>query len=86
MVALAVGVAVQTGVMILCNLVFTPLFLGAPMGDVVAMLLPVILPFNLMKSGINAVVTYIIYKPVSRVAHRILGRPEPAEGQEAGRS
>lgn len=79
-VALGVGVLVQVAVMILCNLIFTPIFMGAPMKEVVAMLLPVILPFNLMKAGVNAVVTYIIYKPVSRVAHRILGQTEPAGG------
>ncbi len=86
LIALGAGVVVQVAVMILCNLVFTPLFMGTAMKDVVPMLLPIILPFNLMKSGINAVVTYIVYKPVSRVAHRILGQPEPAAEKSAGRS
>lgn len=79
--ALAAGVLVQVLVMVVCNLIFTPIFMGSPLKEVMGMLVPVILPFNLMKGGINAMVTYLIYKPVSRVAHRMLGQPD-RENQE----
>lgn len=65
--SLAVGVVLMTAVMTLCNLIFTPLFMGQPMETVVAMLLPAIIPFNLLKAGINAVVTFVVYKPLGRV-------------------
>lgn len=64
---LALGTLAMTAVMCGCNLVFTPLFMGQKVGDVVAMLLPVIIPFNLAKAAINSVITYFIYKPISRL-------------------
>jgi len=42
------------------------MFMGAPVEVVDAMLLPVILPFNLLKAGINSVITFLVYKTVSR--------------------
>ena len=68
------GTLTQTLVMVGCNLVFTPLFMGAPVGEVVAMLVPAIIPFNLMKAALNSLVTFVIYKPISRVV-RIEGEP-----------
>lgn len=56
----------MTVVMCGCNLIFTPLFMGQSVQDVVAMLLPVIAPFNLLKAGINSVITFLVYKPISR--------------------
>ncbi len=66
-IALVAGVITMTVVMVGCNLVFTPLFLGAPMEVVVAMLLPAIIPFNLIKASINAGITFILYKYISRI-------------------
>lgn len=65
--ALCAGVLSMTAVMVLCNLVFTPIFMGAPMEVVVKMLVPVIIPFNLAKAGINAAITYVVYKPIGRI-------------------
>lgn len=74
--ALVAGVAAMTAVMVLCNLVFTPVFMGTPVEAVIPMLLPVIIPFNLMKGIINAVVTYFVYKPIARlVKHEEAVRP-----------
>lgn len=70
-VALLLGTVTMTVVMVVFNLIFTPLFLGAPMKKIVEMLLPVIIPFNLLKAGINSVLTWIIYKPVSRFVHKV---------------
>ncbi|WP_367925809.1 ECF transporter S component [uncultured Ruthenibacterium sp.] len=68
--ALVVGSLAMTVVMCLCNLVFTPLFMGSTVGDVIKMLIPAIIPFNLAKAGINSLVTYIVYKSVSRVVFK----------------
>ena len=65
--ALVCGVFTWTIVMALWNLVFTPLFMGTPVNVVLAMLVPVIIPFNLLKAGINALITYFVYKPISRI-------------------
>lgn len=65
-VGLACGVLAMAVVMAAANLVITPLFLGVPVSAVKGMILPIIIPFNLIKAGINAVVTFVVYKAVSR--------------------
>lgn len=65
--ALAAGVVVMAAVMCLCNLIFTPIFMGAPREAVVEMMVPVIIPFNLLKAGINALITFVIYKSIARL-------------------
>jgi riboflavin transporter FmnP len=37
-----------------------------PVDAVKSMLLPIIIPFNLIKAGINATVTFIILQPLRR--------------------
>ena len=72
---LLAGTLAMTAVMCVCNLVFTPLFMGSPVGEVVKLLLPAIIPFNLAKAAINSVITYLVYKPISRL---VFGEKEPA--------
>ena len=52
-----------TGVMLLMNLWITPIFMGAPREAVVQMIPTLLLPFNLLKAGLNAAITLAIYKP-----------------------
>ena len=49
------------------NLVITPAYLGAPMDAVIAMILPILVPFNLAKGIINAVLTLAVYKSISNL-------------------
>ncbi len=72
-IGLCAGTAAMTAVMCVCNLIFTPLFLGSSLSEVAAMLVPVIAPFNLLKALINSILTYILYKPISRLVHDRLG-------------
>lgn len=75
-IALGTGVVAMTAVMVLCNLIFTPIFIGTPIDAVIPMLLPVIIPFNLIKAGVNGIVTYFVYKPIARlVKHEHLEQP-----------
>jgi riboflavin transporter FmnP len=67
--ALLAGVAAMTTIMCLMNLVVTPIYMGVPRSTVAAMILPVILPFNLLKSGINGAITFVLYKRISRFLH-----------------
>ncbi len=53
-------------VMMPANHFITPIFMGVPTEVLDALLLPGILPFNLIKGGINSVVTFLVYKTVSR--------------------
>ncbi len=61
---LLAGIAVMVGLMLLWNYLITPYYMGYPREAVAAMLVPVFLPFNLLKGGLNAGITLLIYKPV----------------------
>lgn len=63
-VGLIAGGVIMTALMLLWNYLITPLYMGYPREAVAAMLLPVFLPFNLLKSALNAGITLLIYKPV----------------------
>jgi riboflavin transporter FmnP len=63
-IGLAVGVVAVTSVMLLWNYIMTPIFMLVPREVVVQSLVPVFLPYNLMKSSINAGITMLLYKPV----------------------
>lgn len=65
-VSLSAGTLAMGFLMMVANHFITPMFMGAPVAVVDAMLLPVILPFNLLKAGINSVITFLVYKTVSR--------------------
>ena len=71
---LACGVLASAAVMAAANLVITPIFMGAPREAVLAMLLPTIIPFNLIKAGANGAVTFLLYKPISKL---IKGKGNP---------
>lgn len=63
-IGLLAGCAVMTLVMLAWNYCITPLYMGYPREAVADLLLPAFLPFNLIKSALNAAFTFILYKPV----------------------
>jgi len=64
-ISLALGSLSMVIVMVLWNLIFTPIFMGTPREAVLAMLVPVIIPFNAIKVLINSVITFFVYKKIS---------------------
>lgn len=58
------GSIAMVTVMLLWNYLITPLYMGYPREAVVKLLLPAFLPFNLLKAGLNASFTFLLYKPV----------------------
>lgn len=68
--ALILGVLAMCIIMVGWNLIVTPFYLGVPRTAVLGMILPIILPFNLLKAGINALITFLIYKPIARYLHK----------------
>ena len=54
----------MTIVMTLWNIILTPIYTGWPRAEVVKLLLPAIIPFNLIKGGLNAGLTMLLYKPI----------------------
>ena len=69
-IGLICGVIAMTAVMIGANMVITPLFMGVPR-DVVWQMMPFIAGFNAIKAGINAIVTFLLYKRISGFLHRV---------------
>jgi len=67
---LALSVAVQTGVMILMNIVITPVYMGVDRAVVISMIPSLLLPFNLLKSLLNASVVMALYKPMTTLLRR----------------
>ena len=63
-IGLGLGCIAMTTVMLLWNYLITPLYMGYPREAIAELLLPGFLPFNLIKSGLNAGITLMIYKPV----------------------
>ncbi len=63
-IGLVAGCASMTIIMLIWNYLITPIYMGYPREAVAEMLIPIFLPFNLLKSGINMAVTILIYKPI----------------------
>ncbi len=61
---LSVGCILMTVGMLLWNYLITPLYMGVPREAVAEMLLPVFLPFNLLKGILNLSITLLLYKPI----------------------
>ena len=69
LVSLICGMAAMAVVMMGANMVITPLFMGVP-AETVWSLMPFIVGFNVIKAGINVVVTFILYKRISQFLKR----------------
>lgn len=82
--ALGAACVAMTAVMLLWNYLVTPIYMGYPREAVAQLLLPAFLPFNLLKSGLNAAFTFLLYKPVV-TALRKSGYIEGAEQRGGGR-
>ncbi len=61
---LVAGCILTVTVMLLWNYFLTPLYMGMPREAVAEMLMPVFLPFNVIKGGINVALTILLYKHV----------------------
>lgn len=64
MIGLGAGVLCTTVSMVVWNYIVTPFYYQMPREAVVALMLPGIIPFNLLKAGLNAGITLFLYKSV----------------------
>jgi riboflavin transporter FmnP len=69
-IALVVGTLTMTLVMIPANLFITPYFMGAPVSVIKGLLLPAIIPFNFTKAAVNSIITFFLYKRISKLWER----------------
>ena len=68
-VALAAGTVTMTAMMAVANIILDPIFYGMPV-EAVYQLLPFIIGFNFIKAGANSIVTFLLYKRISRFLHK----------------
>lgn len=64
------GWGCMVSVMLLWNYLIAPIYMGYPRETVVKLLLPAFLPFNLIKGGLNAAITMLLYKPIVTALRR----------------
>ena len=76
MLGLGIGVVSMVAIMPLWNYLITPYYMGYPRAAVAELLIPAFLPFNLLKSGINAAVTMLLYKPLITAMRHVNLLPE----------
>ena len=67
---------------ILGNLVITPAWLGVPLDAVVAMIVPVLLPFNALKAILNAVLAALVFRAIKP----LLGTEKAPSGEAASKT
>lgn len=61
---LFIGCVSTTVVMLLWNYILTPIYMNLPRADIIPLLTSAILPFNLVKSGVNSALALVLYKPL----------------------
>lgn len=81
---LVCGIALMVMVMLAWNYLLTPIYMGQPREAIAALLLPVFLPFNLVKGGLNAAVLLMIYKPVVQTLRKVGLAPKTIKAGEKG--
>lgn len=69
-IGLIIGTILSVVCMLIWNYIMTPIYYQMPREAVVALLLPGILPFNLIKCGVNAIITFLLYKPLVTILRR----------------
>ena len=67
---LTLGVVLTVILMMIWNYIVTPIYYQMPREAVVALMIPGLLPFNLIKYGMNAGITLVMYKPIVNVLRR----------------
>ncbi len=86
-IGLGIGVVVMTAIMILWNYLITPIYQGVPRPAVAAMLVPVFLPFNLVKGTLNSALTMLLYKPVVETLRKAKLAPQSdSPAQHSGKA
>ena len=64
LLGLILGSVVMVLAMLLWNWLITPLYMGVERSAVEGMLIPMFLPFNLLKAGLNSALVLVLYKPL----------------------
>ena len=69
-IGIIVGAIAALAVAIVGNMIVTPFYAHMTTAQVVALIVPALLPFNALKFTIHGVVTFLIYNPISNLLNR----------------
>ncbi|WP_270465841.1 ECF transporter S component [Bifidobacterium pseudocatenulatum] len=69
-IGIIVGAIAALAMAIVGNIIVTPFYAHMTTAQVVALIVPALLPFNVLKFTIHGVVTFLIYKPISNLLNR----------------
>ena len=69
-IGIIVGAIAALAVAIVGNMIVTPFYAHMTTAQVVALIVPALLPFNALKFTIHGVITFLIYKPISNLLNR----------------
>ena len=61
-IGLSLGVIGALAAAVGGNLVLTPAYMGVPLQAVIDMLVPILIPFNLIKAVLNSILTFVVFK------------------------
>ena len=64
---MVVGSVIAIAACVAGNIVVTPLYTAVSTADVIGMVVPILLPFNVLKVALNCVVTALVQRPVAGV-------------------
>ena len=69
-IGIIVGAIAALAMAIVGNIIVTPFYAHMTTAQVVALIVPALLPFNALKFTIHGVVTFLIYKPITNLSNR----------------
>lgn len=67
---LVLGTVCTVSAMMILNYLLTPIYTGMPRETVASLLIPAILPFNVIKCILNSALVMLIYKPIVKILRR----------------
>ena len=67
---MALGAVCSLVACVIGNIIVTPLYTAVSVSDVIAMIVPILLPFNAIKIALNCVVTVLVSRPVAQIVSR----------------
>ena len=72
-IAAVISTLAMTALMIPLNLIFTPILFGMPVSAVKDLIVPVLIPFNLIKAGINCTACVALFAIIKPIYYKIVG-------------
>jgi riboflavin transporter FmnP len=81
-IGLCAAVLSMTAIMLLWNYIVTPMYMGVPRQAVLEMIVPLLLPFNLLKASLNAALVLLLYKGVVTALRKSKLVPERESSSE----